>query len=228
MIDYLRRLDSDENTGQHIVFIARCLNLWNGVNIAGLGSDPYREEEDDAPACNSRRVLLDVLEWRDTGKVRKDFPDGYRAGEADLRIEFFKKDQVEDAAIGLWINEDPPKMIGLPQTISCSDAVLTFIIEPTGPTGAPQGRAPADCELRYSYALQAGPRIAGSSEGPIPFATSELPVTFSCDDGWMVLVDHALAPDAILGNTAAFRKWWETFGPPAPPANPSPAPPPAN
>ena len=219
---FLTNAKDYSRAGDAIGLMVKHINLWNGINIADLGSD-VKAGLPHANLYGWREIVLDALEWRDAGSVPSHVPPGYRAKKGDVRVILMKEGQPEKAGISLWIAPDSPAVVGGVHTLEVDSGFFAYSIEPsygpyTGRIDGPPGAGRYD--LTYEFECEG---YEAPPWGPVYFETSggglyPLRQTADLQPGWKVVIESADSAESIVADTRAFSDWWAKYGPSTSPA----------
>ncbi len=186
--------------------IARYVNLWNGVDIGGLGAD-VESPVSHPHERNWREVSDAVLDWHRTGTFEPRVPEGYRVQKGDLRIVLYNTKDPGNSLIGLWRGDGRTDRLGGQAVLETDALFFGFSIIPlVTPIGAPVGPGD-DYSLRLSLETSEGGFSSGSSfEGSAPPC-----VAFNYGD-FRVHIEPADSPTSAASGTKVFDQWWEKYG----------------
>lgn len=208
MVDFARRPAGSSLDEGALVYIAKCLNLWNGVDIYDLGSDvpahPSGGYDRDTGA-----LAKAIVAWRDTGEVTPQFPKGYRVQPGDLRAVAMNNTDKTRGCIGLWIASAPLRGRPGRVVVESSDAVLMYHFTPSS---APMPNGKTASHRGHLTILDGNGRHIDSADGQ--FNIASLPATLSSGRSrWTAVVEAADSPESVLSGTEVFDKWWKRYGP---------------
>ena len=206
---YVRRLKDPDAATCTVTRMARYVNRWKGVNIAGLGADPERQSY----FLSGRDVAAAFLRWRETGAVTGMPVASGRAKDTDLRVVWFDSRRPESGAIALWVSADVPEVIGRREVLAASDSILVWTITPETYYSSPSSGGPRRFRFDCGFDVPAptAPGYTGDS-AVWDFSLSDLPARREEPDGWTVVIEPALSTDSVLGGTKVFADWWAKYG----------------
>ncbi|MHC4714219.1 MAG: hypothetical protein ACYTAN_13285 [Planctomycetota bacterium] len=205
---YLRGKSWFRRAGETVGLVVQYVNLWNGIDIGGLGGDPgasFRLRYDR----NWREIVDAVLDWYRTRRYEPPLPDGYRVGNSDLRVIFYDPRKPEGSLIGLWRNDGRTDRAGGVSVVASDEVSFAFSVLPlVAPTGSQVGADDSyvfgsTIEFHQAEKVQSWGRMV---RPPLPRAATEY-------GGLKVMVEHADSPTSVLSGTKAFEDWWEKYGP---------------
>jgi len=202
--------------GKALGLMVKYINLWHGVNIAGLGSD-VKAGLPHANLYGWREIVLDVLNWRDTGQIRPEIPPGYKVTKGDVRIILMKDGQPEAAGISLWVAPNSPAVVGGVRTVKAGSGFLAYSIEPgygpySGRINGPPG--PGRHDLAYEFQCEGSEastyerayfETSGGGVYPLPQVDDRQP-------GWKIVIERADSLESVLSGTKVFSDWWDKYG----------------
>lgn len=199
---FLRQVHSLAPDGRAVIPFVEYLNRTHGVDIGSAGTDVDTQLYEN---YDWYQVARDALEWRETGVVPRDVPEGHRAGKADLRVILYDSDSPEKSLVALWTDRGKTDMPLRRYLLQAGDRCLSFTLEVRPGTG---GRND------LSVVLQTVRKDKGSSGSSSSFERSGLPLDVPLGHlGLNVVIEKADDPESVLSGTKVFADWWEKYGP---------------
>ncbi len=184
------------------VFI-RDLNLWNGVDIGGIGATTDTEATTPDGARSWRRVVRDAVEWGRTGIAPADRLASRRARDGDLRVVVMPGETPKAAAVCLCRPPRANEPVSLSDIAGGGDMIIACETRNVrGPHTA------FDVRITLCYSDGRG----GFNRATLGVAYGALPVT-SLVYGVTVTVEDATSPESVLKGTKVLEGWWRRHGP---------------
>jgi hypothetical protein len=199
--------------GDGIGVMIRYLNLWNGVDVAGLGSDVAKDSP-CARLVNWREVCEQFIEWRASGKVAPQRRREGRVSAGDFRVIVVNGEDKENALIDIWSEADDAQAVGRVHVTGHGENFAAYSISPAlWPGTMSTGPGSYDHEIQcrvyadgYVLPLNMQPEFA------LPAKPSRQVRMFGGFNR-NVFIEAAELPESVLSGTKVFDEWWKAHGP---------------
>ncbi len=185
--------------------IVKYLNLWNGTNLGGLGTDINHQSEEWGHDWQA--IAREAIEWSKTGVDPSKIARGWRPGPGSVRVVWFNELNPELSMIALWDPAFPGRENYTPMAFA--QDFLNFRV-----TSFQNGTGSLECK--------AGVEKSHSSSMNFEFRTGELPMNIGAWDShsyhnnaptplwigkWHVSIEAATATSGSLDGTRLFAEW---------------------